>query len=186
VFNPTDVELIPVRKLELNPMNCGRISSLLVVVSFFSSHTCAQSNPGVQGKSPATPVSVTLFMDWSRGDSHYGPNFIQLRKPCPSEKPCECVAEFKVISSKENSKEFAEYVTSFDHGKVPVTYQVSYNSDGLVSAAQFEKLGSWTRDKLHPNDGLLGVKIKSHIGGPRQTNSMKINSPGDCFPKNIP
>ena len=28
----------------------------------------------------------------------------------------------KVISSKENSKEFAEYVASFEHGKVPVRY----------------------------------------------------------------
>jgi hypothetical protein len=102
----------------------------------------------------------------------------------PSEKPCECVAEFKVISSKENSKEFANYVTSFEHGKVPVIYQVWYNADGFVSRAQFLKLGNRTRDKLHPNDGLLGVKIKSPIGGPGQSQSTKINSPGDCFPEN--
>ncbi len=167
-------------------MNCARLSLLLVFLPLLSTHTRAQSNEGIQGKSSSAAAPVTLSMDWSRGDAHYGSDFIQLRTPCQpqSEKICECVADFKVISSKENSKEFANYVTSFEHGKVPVTYQVWYKADGLVTGAQFLRLGNWTSDKLRPNDGLLGVRIRSQMGGPGKVQSTKINSPGDCFPKN--
>jgi len=58
---------------------------------------------------------VTLWMDWRRGDPYYGADFIELRRPCEGTvgQGCECTAEFKVISSKENSKEFADYVASF-------------------------------------------------------------------------
>ena len=103
-------------------MYCARLSLPLAFILSLSIHTIAQSNEGTQGKSSPAAVPVTLSMDWSRGDAHYGPDFIQLRAPCqpPSEKSCECVADFKVISSKEDAKEFANYVTSFERGKVPV------------------------------------------------------------------
>lgn len=72
-------------------------------------------------------------MDWTRGDAHYGPDFIQLNSPCQrqAEKPCVCVADFKVVSSSANPAEFANYVTSFEHGKVPVTFEVRYSAEGL-------------------------------------------------------
>jgi hypothetical protein len=179
------IESTTFSNLELDPMYCARLSLPLAFILSLSIHTIAQSNEGTQGKSSPAAVPVTLSMDWSRGDAHYGPDFIQLRAPCqpPSEKSCECVADFKVISSKEDAKEFANYVTSFERGKVPVNYRVWYNADGLVAGAQFLGLGKWTSDKLHPNDGLLGVKIKFHADGPGQVQSTKINSPGDCFPK---
>ena len=103
---------------------------------------------------------MTLSMDWARGDAHYGPDFIQLNSPCQRqvEKPCVCVADFKVVSSSANPAEFANYVTSFEHGKVPVTFEVRYSAEGLFLEARLLCVGNWTRDRFHPNDGLLGVQ----------------------------
>jgi hypothetical protein len=133
-----------------------------------------------------TSVSETLLMDWTRGDAHYGPDFIQLHSPCQreAEKSCVCVADFKVISSGANSNEFANYVTSFGHGEVPVTYSVRYSANGLFLGAQLLQVGNWTRDKFHPNDGLLGVKITFHAASPGQVQRAKIDNPGECFPPN--
>src|SRR4051812_38026844 len=74
-------------------------------------------------------MPLTLWMDWTRGNAHYGADFIELHRPCEATMShgCECVADFKVISSKENSREFADYVASFERGKVPVVYGVTVN-----------------------------------------------------------
>jgi hypothetical protein len=82
-------------------MNCARLALPLAFILLLSAHTRAQSKEDAQGKSSPTALPVTLSMDWSRGDAHYGPDVIQLRTPCQplSEKSCECVADFKVISS---------------------------------------------------------------------------------------
>ena len=46
-----------------------------------------------------------------RGDSHYGKDFIELQRHCEG-KSCVCVADFKLSSSTENAKEFADYVVA--------------------------------------------------------------------------
>ena len=162
-----------------------RVCVVLLLIPFVPTHSCAQANDGADKKSSsATSVSVTLLMDWTRGDAHYGPDFIQLRSPCQpqSEKSCVCVADFKVASSSANSAEFANDVTSFEHGKVPVTYEVRYSDEGLFLGALLLRVGNWTRDKFLPNDGLLGVKITFRPASPGQVHRTKIDSPGECFP----
>lgn len=167
-------------------MNSPRFWPLLGFALCCSAHSRAQANESSRTNPAPAVVSVTLLMDWSRGDAHYGPDFIQLRKPCriPETKSCACVADFKVISSKENSTEFANYVTSFEHSKVPVTYEVRYSAAGLFLGARLLSVGNWTRDKFHPNDGLLGVQIRFHTASPGQVQHGKIDSPGECFPPN--
>jgi hypothetical protein len=131
-------------------------------------------------------VVITSKMDWSRGSSgsHYGANFIQLREPCQREGlSCECVMSFKIISSAENAKEFADYITSFEHGKVPVTYEVWYGQDAVVHEARLVSVGDWKRDRFRTNDTLLGVELKFSTGGPQK---QVVHSPGDCFPSRIP
>lgn len=163
-----------------------RLCILLLLIPCFPTHSCAQANKGARKQPAPAVVSVTLLMDWSRGDAHYGPDFIQLREPCqlPAEKSCECAADFKVISSKASSAEFANYVALFEHAKVPVTYEVTYSAEGLFLGARLLRVGNWTRDKFHPNDGLLGVKITFHAASPGQVQRAKIDSPGECFPPN--
>lgn len=163
-----------------------RLCVPLLLIPCLPTHSCAQGSDGAQKKPAPTSVSVTLLMDWTRGDPHYGPDFIRLRAPCqvPAEKSCACVADFKVISSKENSTEFANYITSFEHGKVPIAYQVRYSPEGQFLGAQLLRVGDWTRDRLHPNDGLLGVEITFHTNSPGQVQHAKIRSPGDCLPPN--
>lgn len=134
-----------------------RLCVLLLSIPCLATHSCAQASDGAQ-KKPTRSVSVMLSMDWTRGDAHYGPDFIQLNSPCQrqAEKPCVCVADFKVVSSSANPAEFANYATSFEHGKVPVTYEVRYSAEGLFLGARLLSVGNWTRDRFHPNDGLLG------------------------------
>jgi hypothetical protein len=131
-------------------------------------------------------VPITFDMDWTRGSRHYGADFIHLRTACQREgTTCDCVMNFKVISSKDNSKEFADYVTSFEHGTVPVTYKVSYGQDGVVRGARLVSVGNWERERFQTNDTLLGVEMNFSAGGP-QKQSAKFRSPGDCFPSRIP
>jgi hypothetical protein len=161
-----------------------RFFLLLVFALSFSAQSKAQTNESSRTNPAPNSVPVTLFMDWTRGDTHYGSNFIQLRAPCqaPPEKSCECVADFKVIASKENSAEFANYVTSFEHGKVPLTYQVTYNTAGRFLGSQLLSLGSWTRDRFHSSDGLLSVRVTLRADPRGQVQASRIHSPSECFP----
>jgi hypothetical protein len=163
-----------------------RLCVLLLLIPCLSIPACPQAIDSAQKKPSPNSVSVTLLMDWTRGDPHYGPDFIQLHSPCQreGEKSCVCVADFSVISSGANSNEFANYVSSFEHGKVPVTYSVRYSANSLFLGAQLLQVGNWTRDKFHPNDGLLGVRITFHAASPGQVQRAKIDSPGECFPPN--
>jgi hypothetical protein len=154
--------------------------ALAVLLSATSwAQSAGERTSGPQG----TPV--TLWMDWTRGGSHYGADFIHLHRRCEvrTDHACECVADFKVISSKENSKEFADYVASFDHGKVPVIYSVFFNDRGQVLAARLVSVGDWRTDKFQHNDGLLGVELtfsgKGKIG---QTQQVPDHGISDCFP----
>jgi hypothetical protein len=93
---------------------------------------------------------------------------------------------FREISSKDNAAEFADYVSSFDHNKVPVTFRVSYKADGTVSGARMLGLGTWKSDAFPTNDTLLGVKISFQRGTPGQVqHGPRVSSPGDCFPSSI-
>ena len=147
-------------------------------------------NAGAQsGDTPRTSTrrhSMTLLMDWTRGDPHYGADFIQLRRPCEATRSqnCECVADFKVISSKDNSKEFADYVTSFEHGKVPVVYSVVFNEQGGYLGALLMSVGSWTRDRIDSSDGLLGIRTTFSAKGATigKTQRGAILNTSDCFP----
>jgi hypothetical protein len=158
------------------------IPSLAVAV-FTSATLCAQATGEHPTGNQGTPV--TVLMDWSRGDSHYGGDFIQLHRRCEASTvyACECVAAFKVISSKKNSKEFANYVASFEHGKVPVVYSVFFNDDGQAQVARLVSVGDWTSDRFHQNDGILGVRFsfpgKGKIGQPQ---SAPVRGISECFP----
>jgi hypothetical protein len=133
-------------------------------------------------KSVATAdlMTVTLSMEWARGDPHYGPNFILLSTPCQAsvDVPCECTMQFKTI----NSQEFADYISSFGDGLVPVVYQVSYGSDSLVRGTRLESVGTWRADRFHVNDRLLGTRYTFKGGKPGQKQPAKVHAPADCFP----
>ena len=153
---------------------------LLAFAVFFSAATWPQADAQRTTVSQGTPV--TLWMDWKRGDSHYGKDFIELHRTCQG-KSCVCVADFKVISSKENAKEFADYVTSFEHGRVPVVYDLILSEEGRFVGARLLRVGDWTRDRFHHNDGLLGVPVTFNAGSDSsRTVSIGITSPADCFP----
>jgi hypothetical protein len=124
-------------------------------------------------------------MDWSRGHPKYGPDFIVLVTPCKRDNSpaCECFAEFR----NTRSKEFADYVASFPHGKVPVVYDVGRDASGQVRGTRLSSVGNWPREKLaHPSDGLLGVSqvFKSDKAGDKK--SAKMRDPGDCFTPDRP
>jgi len=155
----------------------------LLALTVLSATSWAQGAAESVTVSQGTPM--TLWMDWTRGNAHYGPNFIELHRPCEATTSygCECIAAFKVISSKENSKEFADYVASFEHGKVPVVYSVFFNDQGRVSGARLVRVGDWRSDKFARNDGLLGVSVKfSNKGKIGEVQHAPIHSPSDCFP----
>jgi hypothetical protein len=169
-------------------MNYSRLWLFLVFVLCFAGPSEAQTSDIAQGKPAPTPTSATLMMDWSRGDRYYGAHFVQLSSPCqvPSEQKCECVMQFKGMSSKENAAEFADYVSSFDHNKVPVTFKLSYTTGGVLSGAEILRLGTWTHDKLPINDTLLGVRVSFKRGSPGQVQNVpKLNSPLDCFSPSV-
>jgi hypothetical protein len=126
------------------------------------------------------PTSVTLLMRWERGDSHYGPNVIRLRRPCQNsdDMTCSCRVRFATRSS-----EFADYIASFGKGEVPVIYQVTYGSDGQAVAVRFLSVGTWTRDKLYsPNDGLIGIEFRHESPQQGQRTRHRVKLPADCFP----
>jgi hypothetical protein len=159
--------------------------TILAVVLMAGAAARLNLNPlSAQDKPAPAPTSATLMMDWSRGDRYYGAHFIQLSSPCQvsSQQKCDCLMQFKGMSSKENAAEFADYVSSFDHDKVPVTFKLSYTAGGVLSGAEMLRLGTWTRDKLPINDTLLGVRVSFRPGSPGQVQrEEKLNSPLDCF-----
>ncbi len=167
-------------------MRRAQVRALSIMLLFLCSLYAGGQTAASNAKGAPEFVPITLDMDWTRGSLHYGPDFIYLRTACQREgTTCECVMNFKVISSKDNSKEFADYITSFEHGKVPVTYEVSYGQDHVVRASRLVSVGEWRRDRFHVNDGSLGVNFAFSPGSPK-IQLKKINSPGDCFPLEKP
>lgn len=133
--------------------------------------------PDASGQ-PLTPV--TLWMEWQRGGGRYGPNSVYLHTPCQDSEDgiCECSMSFKIV----NSSEFADYISSFGSNKVPVTYQVVYDSTGRPGPNRLASVGTWPSDKFPTNDRLLAVTIKPKSLGPRHRQQFRMRGPSDCFP----
>lgn len=140
-----------------------------------------QENQKQKAGAPVSDLTpITLSMKWTRGDPHYGPQYISLSTPCQAsgDLPCECTMEFKVI----NSQEFADYIASFSSGAVPVVYEVRYGPDLLAQGARLESVGSWQADRFHVNERLLGIRYTFKGGKIGQKQTAKFHSPADCFP----
>ena len=122
---------------------------------------------------------VTLWMTWQRGDARY-PNFIRLSTPCQDSEDgiCECSMSFKIV----NSSEFADYISSFGSNKVPVTYEVAYDSNGRPGSKRLASVGTWPSDKFPTNDRLLAVSIEPKSLGPGHSQQFKMRGSADCFP----
>jgi hypothetical protein len=168
-------------------MNNSRLGSLLVFILCLSGRCVAQTADSTPAQPAPAPTTVTLLMDWTRGDRYYGFHFIELHSPCqvPSEQKCECTMQFKEMSRKDNAAEFADYVSSFDHGKIPVTFKLSYTADAVLAGAHMLGLGTWKNDAFPLNDTLLGVKISIPRGAPGQVQRAPLHSLGDCFPASV-
>lgn len=161
----------------------GRRRPFSLISLFLSLSWClspAQTKPAENHPSRITVVPTTLWMDWTRGDLQYGRDFIALHAPCENQdiSECECNAAFKATRTKE----FADYITSFPHGKVPVVYNVWRNPDGRIVGVTLVRVGERTNDRTHPNDGLLGVGHTFKSGRPRQKESWKARGLENCFP----
>jgi TonB family protein len=131
-------------------------------------------------ESAQTFTPVTLWMDWQRGNAHYGPNFIQLRQPCQNSDEVGCACRVRFAT---RSPEFADYIASFGDGKVPVVYQVIYSSKGEAVGARFLSVGTWSRDKFpSPNDGLVGIEFRNEVPRKGQQTQHRVSLPAACFP----
>ena len=128
-------------------------------IVFFLALSCRGSSAQTRPTTASPRLTVTpttLWMDWIRGHPRYGPDFLVLITPCKRDNSpsCECTAEFR----NTRSKEFADYVASFPHGKVPVVYEVRRDASGQVWGTRLSSVGNWSREKLaYPPDGPLGV-----------------------------
>jgi hypothetical protein len=131
--------------------------------------------------SPAfDPKTRVLEMSWKRGDSYYGPNFIQLESPCVSnpEPGCYCAVKF----TRTKSKEFADYVESFGNKKVPVKYDVNYDRDRQVVGAGLISVGVWPAERFDITERSLGTGFRA-VRNQSGTGVFHIKTPADCFPK---
>ncbi len=160
---------------------CWRCFFLLSILGLLpvrdGAHAQRAEVPPTNSGQSLTPV--TLWMTWQRGDARY-PNFIHLSTPCQDSEngTCECSMSFKIV----NSSEFADYISSFGSNKVPVTYQVAYDSNGRPGAKRLASVGSWQSDKFPTNDRLLAVSIKPKSLGPGRSQQFKLRGSSDCFP----
>jgi hypothetical protein len=120
--------------------------------------------------------SATLWMNWERGHSHDGPDFIRLTEPCQNAKAgCVCRVRFATRSS-----EFADYISSLGENKVPVVYEVTYDLTGAVVAARLISVGMWTEAGFPAvSDGLIEISFTGEAV-PRVV--RRVSVPSDCFP----
>jgi len=81
----------------------------------------------------------------------------------------------------DRHKELADYVTSFEHGRVPVVYDVYLSQEGRFLGERFVRVGDWTSDRFHVNDRLLrvGVRFKPSHAGQKM---FAVLSTANCFP----
>jgi TonB family protein len=134
----------------------------------------------------AGSIPVTLWMQWQRGNNtRYGSNFVYLHTPCQNSEPCECSISFRAT----NSKEFADYISSFGENKVPVVYDVVYDADGRARTNQLSSVGTWKSDRFAHNDRLISVSAKFQGDAVGERQVFEHHGSADCFPsidKNSP
>ena len=110
---------------------------------------------------------VTLQTSWKRGDTVYGPNYVELHLRNGTH---QCKISFFP------HEDFAQYITSFGHQPVPVTYEVFYDTSGEAISANFVRVGSWPSKRFHENEGQIGP-----YGSARPGESLTLRTPQDCF-----
>jgi hypothetical protein len=134
-----------------------------------------------QSKRAVYRKSISLEMSWTRGDDHYGPNFIHLESPClgSQESGCFCSLDFKTTTLKE----FAEYVESFGSNRVPVKFHVDYDRNHQVVGALLEGVGEWPEERFQINERLLATGFRMLRN--QRTSGAHFNNPADCFPKSV-
>jgi TonB family protein len=155
-------------------------SYLLAAVVFLAfaspSHARGSESPASES---ASSRRITLWMQWQRGNnSHYGSNFVYLHTSCQNGEPCECGMSFKAT----NSREFADYISSFGGNMVPVVYDVVYGADGRAKTNQLISVGTWESDRFPHNDRLISVSAKFQGGGIGEHQSFRLHGSEDCFP----
>jgi hypothetical protein len=149
-------------------------------VALIGTGAAGQTNSETPGVMNGSSQEITLWTAWQRGDTHYGPNYVQLYEHCqnPEEPHCECTIRFATTS-----REFADYIASFGKNEVPVVYEVTRGPSGQVQNTRFLRVGTWTRDKFpSPNDGLLGVALKSPTSIGHGHANQQLSIPTACFP----
>ncbi len=153
-------------------------AATLVFTAISASNQTAPTEPS--GPSQASFHKVILWMESQRGDAHYGPNFILLHRPCQDSRDgaCECGMSFKAL----NSQEFADYISSFQDNRIPVTYDVFYDHDGRPGGSRLASVGTWSRDRFPVNDRLLWVNFKSLGGASKKRQEYQLHGSSECFP----
>lgn len=123
--------------------------------------------------------SAVLEMSWKRGDNYYGPNSIHLESACLSnpEPSCFCSLDFK----RTPSKEFADYVESFESNKVPVKFHVDYDRNHQVVGAILESVGEWPEERVNDIEKTLATGFRLFRN--QHSSGGDFNNPADCFPK---
>lgn len=156
------------RNARLFPRPACLIFSLILVLSLASCTWLATTNH-----------TETLLMDWSRGDLHYGPDFITLTSPCSNgDARCSC----KLSIQATRSKDFAEYVASLPHGNVPVHFSaLRRRRDGGMVGSKLLSVGDWTADQFPENDRLLKVSFTFRATDPNANQPASSSSPANCF-----
>jgi hypothetical protein len=129
---------------------------------------------------PQSQSQVTILMEWHRGDPYYGANFISLHLPCQNLQngACECELNFKAIKSEE----FANYISSFDTTRVPVTFDVVYGPESKLWGARLASVGKWSADRFPINDRFLGLKVYRPGDTSKKIKRREFHQPADCFP----
>jgi hypothetical protein len=146
-------------------------AALVATVVYFA---WAQNSPAFN------PKTRVLGMSWKRGDNYYGPNFIHLESPCASnpEPGCFCAVDF----TRTKSKEFADYVQSFENKKVPVKYDVIYDRDRQVVGAGLISVGVWPAERFDITERSLSSGIRA-VQNESGSGVLHFKVPADCFPK---
>jgi hypothetical protein len=123
--------------------------------------------------------TATIQMSWTRGAPAYGPDFVHLESPCASnsESGCYCSMSFPVTRTAV----FADYIESFGNSRVPVSYYVRYDANGLVSGAMLKSVGQWRANRFNAIERSLASGFRM----PRAESGRAIigKTPSDCFPK---
>jgi hypothetical protein len=125
--------------------------------------------------------TVKIEMSWKRGDLDYGADFIHLESACLSNSQTACFCSLDFTTT--NSKEFADYVESFGSSRVPVKFDVDYDSNRRVVGAILQGVGEWPVERFHIRERSLATGFRLLRNQP--ISDGHLNNPADCFPKSV-